>query len=201
MLTVCFPTTLDLFTEACERWRHCDRSPLNKSAADQPLRPLLGAKRVPSRTSAGEPLWVWASPASGRGTGSPGLCPHGAWPLGSPSPSPQPHAGAPRAGQQDGGKPTFNDREPRHARGLPVGIHCCAAVHVHVLTCQLVDLQRGQGPRIRASHPDARPPMPPPPTGRDHVPKMDKPRSSSSRSLQPSSGKQTPEQTPAPGLR
>lgn len=45
---------------------------------------------------------------------------------------------------EEGDEPTFNDQEPGGARGFSIHVHCCAAVHVRVLTRQLVDLQRGQ---------------------------------------------------------
>lgn len=64
----------------------------------------------------------------------------------------------PRWGRREGagagaGRPTFNDREPRRARGLSVGIHGSAAVHVRVLAGQLIDLQRGRRQGNRASPP------------------------------------------------
>lgn len=58
---------------------------------------------------------------------------------------------APQAPMREGDKPTFDDQEPRGARGLAVDIHCSAAVQVRVLARQLVDLRRGPGQGNRAS--------------------------------------------------
>lgn len=56
-----------------------------------------------------------------------------------------------RQEEGEGDRPTFDDHEPGGARGFSVHVHCCAPVHVCVLTRQLVDLQRGQGQGNRAS--------------------------------------------------